>query len=91
MTTFIVHVTLDQTIEAGVVLENTATVASDGTTDPNDTNDTSNTVETTVEEDVTLGVTKAFDSATVTAGGASATFTIDVQNNGSEPRPTTSA
>ena len=80
--TFTVHVTLDLTIEAGVVLENTATVASDGTLDPNSANDTSNTVETTVEEDVQLSVVKTFNSATVTAGGATSGFTITVTNNG---------
>ena len=36
----------------------------------------------TIVEDVDLSVTKTFDRATVTAGGASQTFTIDVHNNG---------
>ena len=65
-----------------MVLENTATVSSAGTLDPNPANDTSDTTSTTVEEDVELSVTKTFNSATVTAGGASQTFTLTVTNDG---------
>ena len=79
---FTVHVSVDQTVEGGTVLANSATVASSGTVDPTPGNDTSNTVTTTVDEDVQLSVTKTFDSASVTAGGASRSFTIDVSNDG---------
>ena len=50
-------------------LANSATVTSDGTTDPISAT-TSNTTRTTVTEDVQLSVAKTFNSATVTAGGA---------------------
>ena len=79
---FTIHVTLASTVDSSVTLSNTASVASDGTTDPNGANDTSNTTSTAVLEDVQLSVTKTFDSATVTAGGAGQSFQIDVTNNG---------
>ena len=81
-TMFTVHVTLASTVDSGTVLSNAATVASGGTTDPNSANNTSNTATTTVEEDVQLSVVKTFGSDTVTAGGASQTFTVDVTNSG---------
>ena len=66
---FTVHVTLASTVDSGTDLANSATVTSDGTTDPNPAN-TSNTTHTSVTEDVHLSVAKTFNSATVTAGGA---------------------
>ena len=61
---------------------NTGTVTSDGTSDPNGANNTSAAVTTTVQENVVLSVSKNFNSATVTAGGASKTFTVSVTNSG---------
>ena len=57
-------------------VSNTADAASD--------EDTATPGSDTVDiiEDVQLSVVKTFNSATVTAGGASATFTVDVTNNG---------
>ena len=81
--TFTIHVTLASTVDSSVTLSNTAGVYSNGTADPNSVNDTSNTTSTDVDEDVSLAVTKAFDSASVTAGGAGKSFTIDVKNTGS--------
>ena len=76
--TFIIHVTLDPDRRGRHVVLNTATVAlRPARLDPNPANDTSDTTSTTVDEDVELSVTKTFDCATVTAGGASQTFTID--------------
>ncbi len=79
--TFLIHVTLAATVNAGTALSNTATVTSSGTNDPDPSNDAS-TLLSTVEEDVQLRVTKAFSTATVTSGGASGTFTITVTNDG---------
>src|SRR5207248_5957791 len=81
---FDVHVTVASTLNGGTVLSNSATVGvnTGATVDPNSANDTSNTTATTVVEDVKLAVKKTFDSASVTAGGAHQTFTIDVTNNG---------
>jgi uncharacterized repeat protein (TIGR01451 family) len=78
---FIVHVTLLATVDAGTLLSNTATVVTSGTIDPDPSNDAS-TLVITVVEDVDLSVTKAFSSATITSGGASGTFTITVTNGG---------
>ena len=79
---FTVHVTLASTTGSGVVISNTGTVTSDGTSDPNGANNTSAAVTTTVQENVVLSVSKNFNSATVTAGGASKTFTVSVTNSG---------
>ena len=79
---FTVHVTLDSTVDSGTVIANTASVASDGTVDPNAANNTSGGTSTTVTEDVHLSVTKTFDSDTATAGGDPETFTIAVHNSG---------
>jgi uncharacterized repeat protein (TIGR01451 family) len=79
---FVIHVTLDATVDGGTILANAATVTSTGTSDPDGTNDGSNPVSTTVVEDVQLSVAKAFASAAVVAGGASSTFTITVTNSG---------
>src|SRR5206468_1027333 len=54
---------------------NSATATSDEDTDTgNDSVD--------IVEDVQLATTKTFSSDTVTAGGASASFTVSVKNNG---------
>ena len=79
---FTVHVKADSTLNSGTVLENNASVTSDGTGDPASGNNGSNTTSTTIEENVKLDLTKSFDSATVTAGGSSQTFTITATNNG---------
>ncbi|HLE58275.1 MAG TPA: hypothetical protein VJA85_01370 [Candidatus Limnocylindria bacterium] len=79
---FVLHATLDSTVDAGTILSNAAVVTSAGTNDPDSTNNSSATVTTTVLENVQLGVTKAFGSAAVTAGGQSETFSITVTNGG---------
>ena len=79
---FTVHVTLDSTVDSGTVIANTASVASDGTLDPNAANNTSSRTSTTVTEDVHLSVTKTFDTTRSTAGGVRETFTIAVHNSG---------
>ena len=70
-----------QTLETTDTLHNSATVTSTGTHDTNSANDTA-TFDTSVTKDVQLAITKQFDSLTVTAGGASQSFEIDVTNNG---------
>ena len=80
---YVIHVTLSSTADAGTILTNTAVVTSTGTSDPNGSNNTSPPLMTTVVEDVRLSVIKAFGPSTVTAGGASGTFTITVGNGGS--------
>ena len=79
---FVVHVKLASTVDSSVTLHNSASITATATTDPNPANDSSNTVDTAVNEDVHLSISKSFDSATVTAGGAPKTFTISVTNSG---------
>ena len=65
---------VDTNTDAEAVL-NTATASTDETSTP-----ASDTVQ--VVEDVRLAITKHFDSSSVTAGGSSQTFTVQVTNNG---------
>ena len=79
---FTVHVSVDAGLDSGTLLENSAHVASDGTTDPDTGNNDSNTTTTTVQEDVTLVVTKTFADDSVLAGTSGHQFTIEVENTG---------
>jgi len=79
---FTVHVKLASTVDSTVTLSNSASIASTGTADPNPANDSSNTVDTQVTEDVRLSVVEVFGSDSVTAGGASESFTVAVSNSG---------
>ena len=74
-----VSYTVPSTVDSGSVT-NTATVSST-TTDPDGGNNSASDTNSVVE-DVVLSVTKTFNSDTVTAGGASQTFTVDVTNAG---------
>ena len=80
---FTVHVTLASTVDSGTDLANSATVASDGTLDPN-------ARQQHEQHDAHDGRPRTCTSRsrrrstrdTVTAGGAAQTFTIDVTNSG---------
>src|SRR6185436_8735940 len=73
--TVTVTYTVASTVNSQVV-HNTASAASD------EDSESSNDATVSVVEDVRLSVTKTFNSDTVTAGGASQTFTISISNAG---------
>src|SRR5207249_1911140 len=66
---------VDTTTDTTLNVSNTATATSD-----EDSAFGTDTVD--IIEEVELAVTKTFNSDSVTAGGASQTFTVDVANNG---------
>ena len=67
---------VDTATEADPAVDNTASAtADDGGSDDD-------TTSVAIVEDVVLDVTKTFDDATVTAGGAASGFTITVKNTG---------
>ena len=74
--TITVTYSVDTTTEADASVDNTADATSD------DGGSDSSTDDVAIVENVVLDVTKTFNSATVTAGGADQTFTITVKNNG---------
>jgi uncharacterized repeat protein (TIGR01451 family) len=77
---FTIHVTVGSSVSNGTVLQNSAKVESDGTTNPAN-GDTSSTVDTTVQAVANLKVTKT-DSPDPVIAGNELTYTITVTNNG---------
>jgi uncharacterized repeat protein (TIGR01451 family) len=80
---FVVNVTLEQTLEAGTIVTNTASISSSDPVDPVASNDVSESVSTTTAEDVALVVTITFADTSVEPGTSGHTFEIDVTNTGS--------
>jgi uncharacterized repeat protein (TIGR01451 family) len=75
-----IHVLLASTVAAGTDLANTASVSTNGTNDPNLTNNTSATQHTTVQAQADLAITKS-GPATAIAGTA-IDYMLSVTNNG---------
>ena len=71
-----VHYHVATTTDSASNVSNQATAESD------ENGPTSGTDTVDIVENVDLSVTKAFDSASVTAGGSNETFTVHVTNNG---------
>ena len=64
------------------MLHNSASVSSNGTTDPNAGNNTSNTVDTTVHTSADLTVSKTAPPTATAGDPAGFDYTVTVHNNG---------
>src|SRR5439155_5819877 len=82
MKVFTIHVTSDASLATGTVLQDSATVASNGTADPTSGNDTSNTVDTTIEASADLSISKSGPATAVAGDSAGFDYTLTVTNNG---------
>ena len=79
---FTVHVKVASSVADGTVLSNSATVASDGTTDQTAGNNTSNTTSTTVHTQADLSVAKSAPGTAIAGDPAGFDYTLTVTNNG---------
>jgi uncharacterized repeat protein (TIGR01451 family) len=80
--TFTIHVTVASTVADGTVLQDTATVATNGTVDSNTSNNTSNTVDTTVQAPADLSIAKSGPATAIAGAAAGFDYTLTVTNNG---------
>jgi uncharacterized repeat protein (TIGR01451 family) len=79
---FTIHVTLNPLVVGGTDLQNTGTVASNGTTDQTAANNTATPVSTIAQANADLSITKSGPSTAVAGAPAGYDYTVTVTNNG---------
>src|SRR5205807_526162 len=79
---FTIHVKLASSVANGTDLQNSATVASGGTTDPTSSNNISNTINTTVQTPADLSIGKAGPPTAVAGDPTGFDYTLTVTNLG---------
>jgi uncharacterized repeat protein (TIGR01451 family) len=77
-----IHVSTASTVANGAVLSNTASVASNGTTDPDSGNNTSGSATTTIQTQADLSIIKSGSTTAIAGSPAGLNYTLTITNSG---------